>query len=996
MARTGTLTFLLTDVEGSTRLAQQVGEDRFVELIGAQRELLGEAFARHGRTVQLRADEVLAVFDRAGDAVAAAIEGQRRLHAYAWPDGAAVRVRMGLHTGDADVDDGEFTGLALHRTARICSAGHGGQVLLSAVTRGLLHGVPDGCSLVDLGEHRLADLEEPERLTQVVHAALPSNFPPLRSAAAATSLLPVPPTSLVGRDDELRALTGLVQRDEVRLVTVTGPGGVGKTRLALAVAESAATEFADGVVFVGLASIVDAALVPTAIAGAVGLREAGSADLAGVTHWLRQREVLLVLDNFEQVVEAAPTLVALLRECPGVRMLVTSRGSLRVGGEVTFDLSPLAVPDGGTTVPGDVVSTPSVALFVQRAEAIRPDYDAYSDLAAVAELCRRLDGLPLAIELAAASLRLLTPQAMVERLDRRQPAMAPGNRDLPDRHASVTQTLEWSYQLLSPPQQRVYRWLAVFSGGCTVAAAEAVIPAGAEFLALLDGLVSQSLVRTEPAAGDVRLRMLATIAQDGRERLAAAGEERDAADAHAGYFLRLAEAACTELRSARREATLERLERDHGNLRAALSHLVTTGATDDVLRMAAALARFWHDHGHLDEGRAFLSAALHVGASCGPELRMPAVVGAALLAYEDDCVDDAAELANGAFAEFERQGNRRGCVEALDILAAVDRFRGDRDRVRQRYSEAVMLAADVDDDWLVAHLLQREGVAAWAAGDYASATTLLSESLDRFRSLGDAQGAAFALWTLGSTDAVDGRVRLGIRRMEEAVPILRHGRHRRELGRALCNLGLAYVHVGDMAKAEPVLVEGTLTFRDVKMGRHVSSMFPAFAAVALAHGDPGRAARLLGATEHVWAASGWRPPVMLSELWDRCAGEATRDLGARSFEEARAQGAALTLDEALEEAIRPAAGSIGRLTNREHEVVQLLAEGLSNAEISARLFLSVRTVHAHLRSLYTKLDVGSRTAAVRRATELGLVDVGRHPEVPNTAIVPMTGQGLRP
>jgi len=232
----------LTDVEGSTRLAQQVGEERFVELIRVHREVLAEAFADHGGTVQLRADEVLAVFERAGDAVAAAVEGQRRLHAHPWPDGLVVRVRMGLHTGDADVEGGEFTGLALHRTARICSAGHGGQVLVSEVTRGLLQALPEGCSFLDLGVHRLADLEEPERLSQVTHAALPSSFPPVRSTPAGTRVLPMPPTTLVGRDDEVAALTTLVLREDVRLVTVIGPGGVGKTRLALAVAERAATE----------------------------------------------------------------------------------------------------------------------------------------------------------------------------------------------------------------------------------------------------------------------------------------------------------------------------------------------------------------------------------------------------------------------------------------------------------------------------------------------------------------------------------------------------------------------------------------------------------------------------------------------------------------------------------------------------------------------------------------------------------------------------------
>ncbi len=887
---------------------------------------------------------------------------------------------MGIHAGEASVDDdGEYTGLTLHRTARICAAGHGGQVLMSSMVRGLLLDLPAGCSLMDLGEHVLSDIEAPEHLTQLIHAELPSSFPPLRSVGPQRSSLPVALTPLVGRDGELAEVCGLLHRPDVRLVTVTGPGGVGKTCLALDVANALAAEFADGVVFVALAPISDASLVVSAIASAAGLREAGSADLAGLSQWLRAREALLVLDNFEQVVDAAPTVTGLLRECPGVKVLCTSRGLLRVFGEYGFGLSPLPVPEAdiaGEPNADQLLAVPAVALFAERARASCPEVDVLSDAASVATLCRRLEGLPLAIELAAASVRLLTPAAMVERLDHGRSALAPANRDLPERHLSLSRAMAWSYELLSGSQRRLFRRLAVFAGGCTVDAAEAVADAGAEFLDLLDGLVSQSLVRIETSGATVRLVMLETIAQCGREWLTASGDDGDARDAHAQHFLVVAERAGEELRSARREDALRSLELDHGNLRAALAHLKTT-RPDAFVRMAAALARFWQELGYLEEGRGWLFDAIEVAAGGPPELRMPVILGAALVAYEDDRPDDAAAPADTAVDYFRRVGDGRRLIEATEILAAVDRFRGEHARAADRYAEAVAIAWDVGDQWLIAHLMERGGLAAWAASDYGRANTALSESLLSFQRLGDVQGAAFALWELGSVDAQDGRLEMGIGRMEEAVPILRRGRHRRQLARALCNLGLAYLAVGDIARAETALVEGTLTFRDVKLGRHLSAMFPAFAAVCAARGSYERAARLLGATEQAWEAWRWKPPVMLHELWARGISDARHHLGVEAFEASRAQGRALTVEEALAEAIRPVREHQAGLTVREIEILQLLAKGLSNAAISAQLFVSVRTVHAHLRSLYSKLGVGSRTAAVRCASDLGIVTLNR-------------------
>jgi DNA-binding CsgD family transcriptional regulator len=519
----------------------------------------------------------------------------------------------------------------------------------------------------------------------------------------------------------------------------------------------------------------------------------------------------------------------------------------------------------------------------------------------------------------------------------------------------------------------LFRRVSVFRGGSTLEAAESVAGGGTEFLDHLDGVISQSLIRAEPHGAEVRLVMLQTIAEYGRDRLSAAGEMDAVRRAHAAYFLHMAEREHQAMRSADRERSLGRLDRDHENLRLALAHLMEAEEHRDALRMVAALARFLADRGHLEEGRRWLGDALRLGVDAGPELRMRVVLGAALLAYEDERIEEATQLAETALAYFRRTGEISGCVQALEILAEAQRFHGNRQAAMEIYEEALQLADGSGDRWLVAHLMEHQGLAAWAAGHNDRADRALSASLEAFRAMGDRQGEAFALWALGSVDAVAGQLELGIRRMEQSLPLLREGRHRRQLARALYNLGVAYLRNGEIARAEGVLIEGTLTFRDVKLDRHVSLMLPAFAVIAVERGDTTRAARLLGATQRQYETLGWSPPMPIHQLWEQCTERVRDEMRAAIFATAWSRGRALSLEEALEEAMRPARDAHTGLTSRETEILQLLAQGLSDADIAQQLILSVRTVHAHLRSLYSKLGVGSRTAAVRRASELGLV-----------------------
>ncbi len=449
---TGTVTFLFTDIEGSTSLLQQMGES-YANILTEHCQLLRTAFHAHrGHEVDTQGDAFFVAFARASDAVSAAVAAQRALATQSWPQGVAMRVRMGLHTGEPSLVSEGYVGLDVHYAARLMSAAHGWQVLLSQTTRDLVeHDLPEGVSLRDLGEHRLKDLQRPSRLYQLVIADLPAEFPPLKTLDVCFNNLPVQFTQLIGREQQIAAVQHLLHREDVRLVTLTGPGGTGKTRLGLQVAAELCDLFTDGVYFVNLAPISDAEFVVPTIAQTLGLREvAGQSLPERLQEELHQKQLLLVLDNFEQVVSAAPQLVDLLATCPRLKLLVTSREVLHVWAEHEFAMPPLAVPD--PTHPPELAALPhyeAVTLFIERAQAVKSDFQVTdANARAVAEICMRLDGLPLAIELAAARVKLFTPQALLSRLEQRLQVLTSGARDAPIRQQSLRNTIAWSYELL--------------------------------------------------------------------------------------------------------------------------------------------------------------------------------------------------------------------------------------------------------------------------------------------------------------------------------------------------------------------------------------------------------------------------------------------------------------------------------------------------------------------------------------------------------------------
>jgi predicted ATPase/class 3 adenylate cyclase len=595
---TGTITLLFTDIEGSTRLLQRAG-DAYAGLLDEHRRLLDEAFRRHGGiVVDSEGDAFFVAFASAKDAVAGAADAQHALAAHEWRDEHEIRVRVGLHSGEPRVVEGRrYVGLDVHHAARVMAAGHGGQVLVSESTRALLD---DGTHLRDLGEHRLKDLSQPQRLYQLELDGLPSEFPPLKTLDNRPTNLPVQPNELIGRERELEEAAALLSNGH-RVLTLTGTGGAGKTRLALQLAADVVEEFTNGVFFVSLAPVRDWELVPPTIAGTLGLREQpGETVLETLGDYLADKELLLVLDNFEQVLAAAPAVSGLSAGSPGLKLLVTSRTPLHLSGERTYPVPPLELRE-------------SVRLFADRANAAALEFAVTDENAgAVAEICRRLDRLPLAIELAAPRIRSLPPEALLRRLDQRLKLLTGGAQDLDERQRTLRATIEWSYELLPTAERELFAQLGVFVGGSRLDAAEALCESiGIDVLDGLHSLVEKSLLRQRADAdGEPRFWMLETIREYALELLGEAGTLADARRRQAEWFLALAEHGDVESRTGDQTAWFEQLDADIANLRAALDWAEEMRDGELMLRLATAMWEFWATRGHIAEGTTVLEASL--------------------------------------------------------------------------------------------------------------------------------------------------------------------------------------------------------------------------------------------------------------------------------------------------------------------------------------------------------------------------------------------------
>jgi predicted ATPase/class 3 adenylate cyclase len=841
----GTVTFLFTDIEGSTRLWER---DRTAMAAAVERHiaLLDTAIQAHGgihfKTV---GDAVQVAFRTATQALAAAAEGQRALLREEWGEIGPLRVRMALHVGEAVPDArGDYLAPVLNRLSRLLSSGSGAQILLSQAVQQLVRGaLPDNVALQDLGEYRLRDLLEPERIYQVLHPDLPNQFPLLKSLEHRPHNLPLQATPFLGREREVGEVVELLQRPDVRLLTLTGPGGIGKSRLALQAAAELLDDFPDGVYFVPLAPLTDPAFVLSAIAGALGLREEGGQPLLDrLSAFLGAKRLLLVVDNLEHLVEAAPHLSHLLEASPGLKALTTSRMPLRLRAEREYPVPPLELPRRNPPLPPEQLSQyEAVRLFIERAQAVKPDFAVdNANAPALAEICHRLDGLPLAIELAAARIRILSPQAMLARMEKRLLLLTGGARDAPQRQRTLRDAIAWSHDLLDPEEHALFRRLAVFAGGATYEAVEEVANPDREVdvLGALERLVEHSLLRQdEGLSSEPRFAMLETIREFALEQLETVGEAADGHQRHAAYFLAVTASAGPTLRSRGQLPWLERLEDDHDNLRAAIEWAITHDA-DAALALSANLAWFWHYRGFVSEGRTWLDRALALASGTTSPGRTAALLGAATLADVQSDTDRTAELAAEALTATQCTGDRASETYAHLLLGLSARDCGDSEAGQQRLEEAHALALQTGDRWTEALSCLNLAGTPWNQGDYKRTAALLDAGLAAAEAAGDAWVITSARSVRGLLASDQGDPAKAIALLEESLAQQRVYRDPIGAQSSLLWLGIALRQHGDLDRAEAHLVEALDTARYLGDAWHIAASLAALGEVALARGHP--------------------------------------------------------------------------------------------------------------------------------------------------------------
>lgn len=809
------------------------------------------------------------------------------------------------------------------------------------------------------------------------------------------SNLPVQLTPLVGREQEVAAVSEILRSPEVRFLTLTGPGGVGKTRLGIEAAKEVIGEFADGVRLVSLAPVRNSDLVVSTVAQTLGLKEVGKRSLfERLKAYLRDKRLLLFLDNFEHVAEAAPVVTELLAAYPYLKALITSRASLRLSGEHEYPIPPLQLPDSGELPdPERIGSSESVALFVERARAARPDFELTGENArTVAEICTRLDGLPLAIELAATRVKLLPPETMLARLEHTLPLLTGGWLDMPARQRTLRSTLRWSHDLLDEGEQRLFRRLSVFAGGCTLQAAEAVCDT-ADYplpgtLEKLEGLIDKSMVRREEEVDtdQPRFTMLETIQEYALEQLKASGEEETFRRAHAGYYQALAEEAEPKLTTAEQVAWLGRLEADHNNLRAALRHLAGRGEAEEALRLAGALWRFWYLRGHLTEGRRWLEETLTLSDGGSAALRAKALGGLGYLSWSQGDFERAKALFEESLGLSRRECERREAAAALNGLGRVASYaRGDHAAARGFYEEALTIHRELGDGWGIAKSLYFSGVAATFQEDHAAAHPLLEEALETFREVGDREGIADSVGVMGMMALSRANHEEARSLVEEAREIMEILRDRPGIIKALSVLGDVSLNQGRPRAAHELYERALAILQDVEDEWWIAWCLEGVAGVATVQEQPARAARLFAAAQALRDAIGAPRPPAYRSYYEHNLAAARNLLDETAFAAAWQEGQAMTSEQAIEYALErrtvlesaapkatPSTDAVG-LTDREVEVLRLVSEGLTDGQVAERLYISHRTVSNHLRSVYDKLDVPSRAAAAREAVERGLI-----------------------
>ncbi len=882
-------TFLFTDIEGSTTRWEH-NPDAMTIALPRHDAILREAIETHGGAVfKTVGDAFCAAFAQASEALAGAIAAQRALYAEPWPDAIdGLRVRMALHTGVTDYRDGEYVGPLFNRLARLMAAAHGGQILLSSITtREVQDHLPPGITLRDMGERRLRDLIQPEHIFQVVVPDLPASFPPLHTLDMRVTNLPTQPTPFVGRERELDAVKTLLAK--TRLLTLTGPGGTGKTRLVLQSAADLLDDFADGVFFVALAAVSDPDLAPEAIARTLEVAETGEplADL--IQRHLREKTALLVLDNFEQIIPAAPLVSTLLAGAPHLKILVTSRETLHLYGEQEYAVPPLGIPRQEDYASLAALSqSEAVTFFVQRAQAVLPEFRLTEENAPViAQICVRVDGLPLAIELAAARIKLLAPKAMLERMDKRLATLTGGPRDLPPRQRALRNAIGWSYNLLDDAEKTLFARLAVFTGGWTLAAAEAVcgspspppdmgtaggglpreltppedLAAEIDVLGGVDSLLNKSLLRCEDRCdGEARFVMLQTIHEYALEKLDASGELPALRRRHAEYVLSIARER-TEIGSDRERLVewLDRLEPDRTNLRAVLDWLHQQNDIDTLLQLVDLVYPLWSVRTHYTEGRQWIERVIPFTRQQSPQRHWNMCRRAAWLAARQRDYHRALELHQEALDGARTMHDPSKIAEMLLNLANDRVMMQQWDQAQDLYEQALALYRDLDSKEDIALVLNNLGETARMQGDYPRARTLYEESYALFKAI-----------------------------EQEELP---------------GNLAFVALYQHDLERARTLFEEHLTLAQKAGSNGDVLGGLVGMAGTAVRGGHPQEAARWFGAAAAAFEAFDYLFDPADQAEHDRYLAETRAQLDPGTFDEAWSAGRALSLDAAVEEAL---------------------------------------------------------------------------------------------
>jgi len=925
-----TVAFLFTDIEGSTRLWEKHPEAMRLALARHDALLRQVIEDHHGIAFKTIGDAFCAAFHTASAALNAALTAQQALCREPWPEAVTLKVRMALHVGTVELRENDYFGQPLHRVALLLAAAHGGQVLLStALEERVCDALPPPIGLRNLGEYRLRDLDQPETIFQLLHPDLPAEFPPLRSlhppdhsnASDVPNNLPQQLTSFIGREKEIIEIRHLLS--ETHLLTLTGSGGAGKTRLALQVGTEALQDYPDGVWLVELAPLTDPALVPQTVASVLGQTEhAGMAFTQVLTEHLKTKKTLLLLDNCEHLLTACARLAdMLIRSCPEVKILASSREGLGIAGEQTYRMPSLSLPNLKQPLTAEYIrSFEAVRLFVERALLIQADFIVTDQNAsALASICHRLDGIPLALELAAARVRSLTVEEINNNLDDRFRFLTGGSKTALPRHQTLAAAIGWSYELLNPQERTLLVCLSVFLGGWTLKAAEAVgagdhAPGGEsiedwEVLDLLTSLVDKSLVIAETGEGQTRYRLLETVRQYARDRLVQTGDSQAVRERHRDYFLALVEEIQPKLEGPEQGQWLNVLETEHDNLRLAVRYCLEEPDADPQaqfgLRMGVVLRHFWNIRGHLSEGRELLHALLAHPAGQEPtEARATALNGAGNLASAQGDSTMARALHEDSRSISVALGHRKGISNALLNLGNVALALGDQTLARSLYEECMEMCREQNEKKGATNCLMSLANLALAQSDYDLARSRHEECLATYREMGDKRGIANSLLNLGAVVYYQGDYGLARSLLEETLAIRREVGDKQGVAHSLLSLGSVVLEQGDRALAGSRFEECLRIYREVGDKRGIAESLGEFASLARTEGREASAVRLWGVADALRTSIGAPLPPNKQEYQDHQMAAVRASLGEEAFAAAWAEGCALTLEEAVDCALQ--------------------------------------------------------------------------------------------